>query len=240
MSGAAVFSYVSLYEGFGLPILDAMAPASRWSRRRSRRCRKSRVVRPSSSTRSISRPSRGDSTGDPRFATGWSRPGLARAAARCWDDVAAETWDVYRWAGPPFGVDGCVGPPSSALRIHQVVGCQVPLTRRSPSSRTPDRAFGRWQARRYVGARVPRHDLRVRPRPRGCGGSRDPSSGGSGRGTRCRIGRSVKRRRSHRVSRWGMTGWQARSTRTSPRTGRRTARPAGGMTWKLSNALRVA
>lgn len=98
MSGATVFAYVSLYEGFGLPILDAM-----------------RAGVPVVTSRISSMPEvAGDAAVlvdpyDPdAIAAGLDdairrRPelvsaGITRAGARCWNDVAAETWDVYRWA----------------------------------------------------------------------------------------------------------------------------------------------
>jgi glycosyltransferase involved in cell wall biosynthesis len=61
MSGAAVVAYVSLYEGFGLPILEAMEHGIRSSPRDGAPCRRWRVTRPSSLTPSTSARSRPDS-----------------------------------------------------------------------------------------------------------------------------------------------------------------------------------
>ena len=98
LSDAAVFAYVSLYEGFGLPILDAMRAG---------------VPVVTSSISSMPEVA-GDAAVlvdpfDPRaIAAGLEMAmarradlvpaGKARASLRCWSDVAAETWDVYRWA----------------------------------------------------------------------------------------------------------------------------------------------
>ncbi len=103
MAGAAVFVYVSLYEGFGLPILDAMRAG---------------VPVVTSSVSSMPEVA-GDAAVlvDPHDPTAIAagleqaiarRPdlvsaGLSRVSRRCWSDVAAETWDVYRWAA---GLDG--------------------------------------------------------------------------------------------------------------------------------------
>ena len=98
MAGAAVFSYVSLYEGFGLPILDAMRAG---------------VPVVTSATSSMPEVSRGaavlvDPYDPEAIATGLDEAirrhrdlvaaGMYRAAERRWSDVADETWDVYRWA----------------------------------------------------------------------------------------------------------------------------------------------
>ena len=98
LAGASVFSYVSLYEGFGLPILDAMRAG---------------VPVVTSTISSMPEVAGGaavlvDPYDPDAIAAGLAeairrRPhlvtaGLTRAAARCWGDVAAETSDVYRWA----------------------------------------------------------------------------------------------------------------------------------------------
>jgi glycosyltransferase involved in cell wall biosynthesis len=98
MAGATVFSYVSLYEGFGLPILDAMRAG---------------VPVVTSATSSMPEVAGGaavlvDPYDPVAIATGLDEAirrhtdlvaaGALRAGARCWGDVAAETWDVYRWA----------------------------------------------------------------------------------------------------------------------------------------------
>jgi glycosyltransferase involved in cell wall biosynthesis len=98
IAGATVFAYVSLYEGFGLPILDAMRAG---------------VPVVTSSVSSMPEVA-GDAAVlvDPRdpaaIAAGLERAiaqratlvsaGLKRSSLRCWSDVAGETWDVYRWA----------------------------------------------------------------------------------------------------------------------------------------------
>ena len=98
MAGATVFSYVSLYEGFGLPILDAMRAG---------------VPVVTSATSSMPEVAGGaavlvDPYDPGAIALGLDEAirrhgdlvaaGVSRAAERCWGDVAAETWDVYRWA----------------------------------------------------------------------------------------------------------------------------------------------
>jgi glycosyltransferase involved in cell wall biosynthesis len=98
MAGAAVFAYVSLYEGFGLPILDAMRAG---------------VPVVTSATSSMPEVAGGaavliDPTDPAAIASGLDEAirrhddliaaGTRHAAARCWGDVAAETWEVYRWA----------------------------------------------------------------------------------------------------------------------------------------------
>jgi glycosyltransferase involved in cell wall biosynthesis len=97
MGGAAVVAYVSLYEGFGLPILEAMEHGI-----------------PVVTSRRSSMPEvAGDAAVlvDP-FDVGAIETGLRtaladrdrlaiagrrRAAERHWDDVAGETWEIYRW-----------------------------------------------------------------------------------------------------------------------------------------------
>ncbi|HEY7131045.1 MAG TPA: glycosyltransferase family 1 protein [Candidatus Limnocylindrales bacterium] len=98
MSGAAVFAYVSLYEGFGLPILDAMRAG---------------IPVVTSAVSSMPEVAGGAAIlVDPRdpeaIADGIARAlacpaeliraGHARACGRTWADVAGETWEVYRWA----------------------------------------------------------------------------------------------------------------------------------------------
>ena len=98
MAGAEVFVYVSLYEGFGLPILDAM---------------RSEVPVVTSSVSSMPEVAADAAVlvdpMDPRaIADGVEAAfaqradlvaaGLARVSSRCWSDVAGETWEVYRWA----------------------------------------------------------------------------------------------------------------------------------------------
>ena len=98
MAGAEVFSYVSLYEGFGLPILDAMRAG---------------VPVVTSATSSMPEVAGGaavlvDPYDPGAIATGLDEAirrhtdlvaaGASRATARRWADVAAETWDVYEWA----------------------------------------------------------------------------------------------------------------------------------------------
>jgi glycosyltransferase involved in cell wall biosynthesis len=98
MAGAEVFSYVSLYEGFGLPILDAMRAG---------------VPVVTSAISSMPEVAGGaavlvDPYDPGAIATGLDEAirrhtdlvaaGASRSTARCWADVAAETWDVYEWA----------------------------------------------------------------------------------------------------------------------------------------------
>lgn len=97
LSGAAVFAYVSMYEGFGLPILDAMRAG---------------VPVVTSSISSMPEVAGGAAVlVDPfrvrSIAAGLEtaierradlvNAGLARVAVRSWSDVASETWDIYRW-----------------------------------------------------------------------------------------------------------------------------------------------
>jgi len=97
MRGAAVVAYVSLYEGFGLPILEAM----------------DRGVPVVTSATSSMPEVAGDAAilVDPLDIAAieaglrtalvarqqLAEAGVRRAAERRWDDVAAETWDVYDW-----------------------------------------------------------------------------------------------------------------------------------------------
>ena len=98
IAGATVFAYVSLYEGFGLPILDAMRAG---------------VPVVTSSISSMPEVA-GDAAVlvDPRdpqaIAAGIESAiagrrdlvsaGHSRVSSRGWADVAGETWEVYVWA----------------------------------------------------------------------------------------------------------------------------------------------
>ncbi len=103
LAGAAVFAYVSLYEGFGLPILDAMRAG---------------VPVVTSATSSMPEVAGGaailvDPLDPVAISAGLEDAlhrreslvagGVLRASGRSWSDVASETWDVYRWAA---GRDG--------------------------------------------------------------------------------------------------------------------------------------
>ena len=51
IANASLFAFPSLYEGFGIPILDASTPASRSHARTRGRCRRSLAMAPTSSIR---------------------------------------------------------------------------------------------------------------------------------------------------------------------------------------------
>lgn len=98
MRNAAAFSFVSLHEGYGLPILEAMSAGvpvvtSRLSSMPEVAGRAAVLVDP----RDVGAIARGLDEAL-RGRPGLADAGLARAAARAWRDVAEETLDVYTWA----------------------------------------------------------------------------------------------------------------------------------------------
>lgn len=98
LRNAAVFSFVSLHEGFGLPILEAMSAGvpvvtSRITSMPEVAGRAAVLVDP----RDVGAIARGLDEALSRREE-LTRAGLARVQSRTWRDVAEETLDVYRWA----------------------------------------------------------------------------------------------------------------------------------------------
>ena len=98
LRGARALVYPSLYEGFGIPILEAMSVGTPVVTSGAARPRRWPAAPPSSSTRSTLPRSRRASPTRDRRRDELRALGLARARSFSWDDVGRRTVEVYEAA----------------------------------------------------------------------------------------------------------------------------------------------